>query len=513
VLINIISIYLFFAVVTTIFLVSYVQSRNGASYIRVMFFLGFAVSIYMYGYSCEINAVNFEQALFWNQFQYIGIPFVSALWLTIALMYTGYFFPAKRWLLVIVYLIPIITFLARLTNDYHYLYFSSISFKMVGNRLLLIKRFGPLNYLQVVHSMSMILISLYLFISAYIKKLDNNRMKLIMMLGVSFFAITGLLLSTVNPIKELNIDYMVILLPLTVIIVALSIIRYDFLEIKTIARNIIFEKSSDSILLINNDGIIVDYNPAAKKFFNYIDIQIQEMTLQQHFKGHKKLMEALKKDENSTIELVQKGEVKYYTIITEHVSNISNDIYGRIKTIRDITEHFRSRQNLIKQATIDELSGLLNRNEFMKLGNQLLKNALIYNSKIYLLMIDIDHFKDINDNYGHLVGDEVIKTLGLLFRQNFRGTDIVARIGGEEFAIIMEGCPYEVVQEKAELLRKKVHMQKNNIENYSFNISISIGITGNNESSLTLNDLIHRADLALYTSKRNGRNRVTCSKE
>lgn len=121
-----------------------------------------------------------------------------------------------------------------------------------------------------------------------------------------------------------------------------------------------------------------------------------------------------------------------------------------------------------------------------------------------LILGDIDHFKIINDTYGHLVGDEVLVEISSVFKHFVRETDYVCRWGGEEFLIFLKNCDDEDAYGKANLLREKI-MELS--DEFGFEITMSFGVS--NLSDSTLEDAIKNADEAMYESKHNGRNRVT----
>ncbi len=121
-----------------------------------------------------------------------------------------------------------------------------------------------------------------------------------------------------------------------------------------------------------------------------------------------------------------------------------------------------------------------------------------------VIMGDIDHFKIINDTYGHSVGDEVLVEIGSVFKQFVRETDYVCRWGGEEFLIFLKNCDDNDAYDKASLLREKI-MELS--DKFGFDITMSFGVS--NLSDNTLEDAIKNADEAMYKSKENGRNRVT----
>ena len=162
---------------------------------------------------------------------------------------------------------------------------------------------------------------------------------------------------------------------------------------------------------------------------------------------------------------------------------------------------------LKKLSITDQLTKLFNRIEIIKMLNKEFERFKRYNIDFSLMLMDIDDFKTINDSYGHLIGDKVLKEFAETLQKNTRKPDIVGRWGGEEFIII---CP-ETNSEKCIFLGNKLLklVQK---EKYSknLNITISIGITTTTSLIKNYNDLIKLADNALYSAKRKGKNRVEC---
>ena len=161
------------------------------------------------------------------------------------------------------------------------------------------------------------------------------------------------------------------------------------------------------------------------------------------------------------------------------------------------------------QATTDELSGLLNRRAFTDLCESRLNDRRMKNGSFYLLMIDIDMFKNINDTYGHIIGDHVIEKLGALFRQSFRSTDLIARLGGEEFTVFMQAHDCNIALKKAEQFRETVARSYMLVDDERIHITVSIGLVGTDSEPQNITDLMNKADKALYVSKNNGRNRTS----
>ncbi|MCA1065073.1 diguanylate cyclase [Rossellomorea sp. AcN35-11] len=161
-------------------------------------------------------------------------------------------------------------------------------------------------------------------------------------------------------------------------------------------------------------------------------------------------------------------------------------------------------------ATKDFLTNLNNVRQFDVSYNQSLKEAKERNEKLSFLLIDIDHFKTVNDTYGHHAGDEVLKELGKVLTIHSRSFDIVSRNGGEEFSILLLDCPHEHAMAIAERIRAAVEKHRFTISSsQTISISVSIGVsTFPDTVSSTDEEIFEQADKALYLAKRTGRNKV-----
>ena len=159
-------------------------------------------------------------------------------------------------------------------------------------------------------------------------------------------------------------------------------------------------------------------------------------------------------------------------------------------------------------ASRDSLSGLLNRRSFFGRGQLLRAASIEKGAPISLLMIDIDNFKSINDGHGHLAGDEAIRCIARTIEARTRSDDVIARIGGEEFAILSSGLNHAELDEHAERIRKASEDLEIVVDGARFSVTVSIGAIYNPDRSIDIDRMIRRADEALYRAKQTGRNRV-----
>ena len=174
----------------------------------------------------------------------------------------------------------------------------------------------------------------------------------------------------------------------------------------------------------------------------------------------------------------------------------------------DITEKKQLELELHRLATTDVLTQTSNRRHFFECANQAFDTACAQGAPLAFLLLDIDDFKEVNDSYGHLEGDQVPRRIAASGRGILRRGDLFGRIGGEEFAVVLPGCVPEMALLVAERLGKEIQNLSFNYEGQAFGVTISQGLANLTEQDTTLDSLFARADTAMYEAKRLGKNRV-----
>ncbi|RTL53090.1 MAG: diguanylate cyclase [Rhodocyclaceae bacterium] len=168
-------------------------------------------------------------------------------------------------------------------------------------------------------------------------------------------------------------------------------------------------------------------------------------------------------------------------------------------------------QQLQEQAVRDSLTGLYNRRYLAETLDRELARARRQGHPLSLLLIDLDHFKELNDNHGHRAGDAVLKAVAELLRMDIRSADLACRYGGEEFLIVLPGMGLDKAEEKAESWRQSIEGHLFKVREETLRITASFGVAVYPEHGRDPDQLIHAADTALYEAKRQGRNRVICA--
>lgn len=175
----------------------------------------------------------------------------------------------------------------------------------------------------------------------------------------------------------------------------------------------------------------------------------------------------------------------------------------------DISTHKRLENELRTLATTDVLTGLNNRRAFLEKADAVLEHCRRYGQSCGALMIDIDHFKSVNDRHGHHVGDEAIRATGIAIQHVLRDADVVGRLGGEEFAALLPNADPQGMRDTAERIRQSVESMSIALDDGgTLTFTVSLGLASFQPADQTLEQLLNKADQALYRAKAAGRNRA-----
>lgn len=189
---------------------------------------------------------------------------------------------------------------------------------------------------------------------------------------------------------------------------------------------------------------------------------------------------------------------------------LKNARHGFEKELEKRTAELVEVNRRLKELSVtDGLTGLYNHRHLVHMLEAEYRRATRYKRSFAFLMLDIDHFKEVNDNFGHPCGDAVLQKIGQILKGSVRVTDIVARYGGDEMAVILLETSLKMALKVAEKLRRQIEKQPFSWEGTSFRVTVSIGVAGAPEEGIDdWNDLLNAADNVLYQAKDRGRNTV-----
>ena len=294
----------------------------------------------------------------------------------------------------------------------------------------------------------------------------------------------------------------------------LILIKNDLTEAKKRIPEII-QSSPFPIMLSNlKDDRLILVNDKASQLFKIMPNTLQDFRTEQYYvdaNARKELLRQLTISpvvENFQAELHRPGSKETFWLeIAARVMEFENEVV-LYSAFKDITSQKIHERELFEKAVLDPLTGCYNRRQFQELATKELRRAWRYNKSFCVLMMDIDHFKQVNDTHGHAFGDVVLKTMASVCRHSLRDTDIFARYGGEEFILLLPETDLAGGVLVGERLRHNVSATNIPLpdgEPYSITISVGVIASGSFEK---LEDLVKGADTALYQAKETGRNRV-----
>lgn len=280
----------------------------------------------------------------------------------------------------------------------------------------------------------------------------------------------------------------------------------------------------DLVWLKDPEGIYLACNPAFERFFGTTQDRILGRSDYDFFdrevadtfrKFDLSAMQAGKASVNEELItfVVERSQILVETTKVP-MHNKKGELIGVLGIARDITERKRLEAELLEMATTDFLTGLSNRRHFItRMEHELARVNRRDNLQVAVLMLDIDHFKRINDRFGHASGDAVLQQFAAVIREELRMVDSSGRVGGEEFAILLSDTDIDGAKTFAERLREKIARSPLEHAGQRINVTVSIGITTMTPLDSNPGDVLHRADAALYDAKERGRNRVEIAAE
>ncbi|MGZ4981455.1 MAG: diguanylate cyclase [Methylobacter sp.] len=301
------------------------------------------------------------------------------------------------------------------------------------------------------------------------------------------------------------------------------VVRYALLRTEMEARNNLLiaalEAAANGVLITDKDATVIWANTAFGRLTGYspeeaVGNNPNQLTKSgmQNKEFYQDMWASLLAGQHWRGELINKrkdGSLYYEELSIASVKNGAGKITHFIGIKEDITVRKEMEAQLQKLASTDPLTGLFNRRVFLeRLEQERAKVARLPHYVVVVLMLDLDFFKRINDTYGHATGDAVLKVFAEIVRNNSRTIDVPARLGGEEFAILLIGADKNDAMTMAERLREQVAAILIDHEAGPVQVTVSIGAAALSAGDINAEVVLHRADAALYEAKDRGRNQT-----
>ncbi len=299
------------------------------------------------------------------------------------------------------------------------------------------------------------------------------------------------------------------------------------LELQSSLIKAINEASPDGILVVDDEGVVVNHN---RRFVEIWQVPDECLTGREpgsavgasddpilhsvldKVKDPEAFLARVKMlydnpdlTDHCEIELLDGRTVERHSTVLR----AEDDRYlGRIWFFHDITAFKQAEAALVELSLHDALTGVANRRSFFERAGHEFDRTRRHSTPMSIAELDIDYFKAINDRYGHAAGDEVLKSIGSISQRLLRKVDLFARIGGEEFAVLLPDTNLEGARYQAERLRQAIANYRTTTGRCSVTCTVSIGVATLKSSDTSVEDCLVRADLAMYRAKEKGRNRV-----
>ncbi len=482
---------------------------------RAFLFLICCAWIWTIGFIFELTAETLESKLLFARIQYIGISIIPIAWLYLSSVHTGRVLHKALWFtgIGITTVSLIFIFLVPLPN----LFWGSPSLVNVGSHHIAVDYdYGFwFYYILTPYITVSVLVSLGMLVHLFVQPhvLYRRQTFLIILGSIIPLVVNIFYVIEVTPVSHIN--YSSATLSITGLLFGYALFRYGYLDIYPLARDIIFENMHDAVIVLNNQRKIIDANLAMR---NLIPLSVEIIGKDYHevetkYIGKHLFDGLLNSDQEHAKEpLILDG--RFYDVSYTHIVDRQGQGSCYFLVFHDVTEREKLHKKIEELGRRDPLTGVFNRRElFIRIEKVYTEMHRTW-ATCSLIMLDIDHFKDINDTYGHEVGDRVLETLAKVLFHNIKFSDSIGRYGGDEFIIVIPNSTEHDAVQLAERIRTDAGSQAIHAsEEHTISIQLSLGVitfscTDVPPSSDIASLLIAETDKALYEAKRLGRNQV-----
>lgn len=509
----------------TVLIIAWNRSAPGSLALKGML-LGMFVWGFSYAFSWAFVPLSWK--MFWLKTMFFGMTTVPGLFLLFTLRITQ----RDHWITfrnyVLLFIIPFINILLVW-------FVPGVIFRSIGlvykNDLAVVQFERGIGFwVSTAYSYTVIVLSFYLLTVSYRYANSFFKRQYRWVLAGSFLPFGLSFFSQVTSSRLSDLDMSAISFGISGVVYAYAILRHQLMDLIPIARSHLIEKMSDGVLVLDAQGRIVDVNPSMKSFLekdpaSLIGRYVSEI-LEIWNESTEHLLTGL--ETRTELRLPNKPS-RYLDLRVTPLYDDDHALSGRLIIFRDVTDRKevekdlryamdRMQTQLIEigilqsqlreQAIRDALTNLFNRRYLEETLERELARAAREIYPLCIVMMDIDHFKNVNDTYGHEAGDLVLKTLAETVTKQSRQGDFVCRFGGEEFVLVMPNITIDVAKERVNSLHKSISSLNIPFGRFNLNVTVSMGISCYPLHGETKDALMRAADKALYTAKDLGRNRV-----
>lgn len=510
-------------------------NRRGVR-VRSLGLLLCAIALWQFTSGVIALTPDLDGKIFWAKVQYLGIASVPVLWLLLCANYSQQRRPAGRREMALLWIIPAITVALAFSNESHHLLWKSVTLASDDYGTRAVWERGPYFGIAVIYSYALTLLGVLLLLRALLRFPSAYALQTAMLLVGAFMPWVGnayYLFGTPPP----GVDLTPLAFSASAALWAWGLLGLDLLRILPIARDTLLEHMIEGVVVVDDQNRVVDLNPAARRQLGLGAMPAVGMRADELFWNCPELVEQLNgapgNNEERELHLHGGGDMVLLSRVVS-VRDRRGRAIGRLATLRDVSERKRSERalseanaqltrqleivstlqdELHQQAVRDPLTGLFNRRYMQETLHNELARADHAGQPLAVVMLDVDHFKRLNDTCGHTAGDLVLQAFAALLEEHSRERDLLYRYGGEEFLIILPNTGTREALSCANRWRVKCTELRIACNGGEISPTASAGVAVFPFHGQDAPALLAAADAALYRAKAAGRNRVMAADE
>ena len=492
------------------------------------------LAVWAFCYAMITLSTSLETKRLWLKLENIGSLTVPVFWFFFTLQYTRLDKWLNKYTASLFFIIPLISWGLLISETWFHLYYSSVSAMPESSGPLVIER-GPWYLVALIHSYSLNLLGMGLLIWQFIEYRNIYREQMaILVSAILIPLLTNIfyqVASGLNSSSSTFIDLTPISFTVTAFLISAGVFGLRLFDLMPIARHVVIEYIPEMVVVVDAHDRVLDANQTAQEWLGKtldeivgkdpMDVFSRWPELLNRFLASNETHEEIQipGDPPRTLDLnvsalynrfnILDGRVIVAHDVTEH-KWLENDLkYANEALIRQLDEIEQLRDELEQQAIRDPLTNVYNRRYMVEFLENEIARAEREKLSVSIVMMDLDNFKQFNDNHGHKCGDVILQAFANFLIEHTRRGDVVCRYGGEEFVILMPNTPHPIAYERAEAWRQDFSETAIDYDRMKFFATFSSGVATFPQHGRTGDLILQAADQALYRSKDRGKNKVT----